>query len=187
MPKAKVVDYGPLAGLIGTWTGDKGLDVAPEPDGIAESPYYETIVFDEGGDVDNADSQVLAIVPYTQIVTRKSNDEVFHHQVGYWLWDAREGVVIQTLTIPRAVSVVAGAQWTAPAGDGPIEIVVAAQRGGADWGIVESPFMRDNASTVSFEHRVTIQGGILRYTETTVLEIYGKTFDHTDGNQLTRQ
>jgi len=27
------IDYGPLAGLIGTWTGSKGLDIAPEPDG----------------------------------------------------------------------------------------------------------------------------------------------------------
>ena len=40
------VDYGPLAGLIGTWKGDKGLDVSPEPDGKEENPFYETIVFE---------------------------------------------------------------------------------------------------------------------------------------------
>ena len=31
------VDYDPLAGLIGTWQGDRGMDVAPEPDGSEES------------------------------------------------------------------------------------------------------------------------------------------------------
>jgi hypothetical protein len=25
------VDYGPLFGLAGTWRGDKGMDVAPDP------------------------------------------------------------------------------------------------------------------------------------------------------------
>ena len=33
------IDYGPLAGLIGVWKGDKGLDVAPEPDGTENNPY----------------------------------------------------------------------------------------------------------------------------------------------------
>ena len=30
------IDYGPLAGLIGTWKGDKGMDVSPEPEGTEE-------------------------------------------------------------------------------------------------------------------------------------------------------
>ncbi|MBW2290584.1 MAG: hypothetical protein JRG90_22590, partial [Deltaproteobacteria bacterium] len=45
------IDYGPLTGLIGNWKGDKGMDVAPEPDGSEESPYWETIDFDAIGDV----------------------------------------------------------------------------------------------------------------------------------------
>ncbi len=50
------VDYGPLAGLIGVWKGDKGLDVAPEPDGSENNPYHETITFTAIGDVTNAES-----------------------------------------------------------------------------------------------------------------------------------
>ena len=69
------VDYGPLAGLVGTWKGDKGMDISPEPDGTEENPYYETIEFDAAGDVTNAESQTLAIVRYHQVVKRKSNDE----------------------------------------------------------------------------------------------------------------
>ena len=32
------VDYGPLAGLIGSWSGDKGTDIAPDPDGTETNP-----------------------------------------------------------------------------------------------------------------------------------------------------
>ena len=42
------------------------------------------------------------------------------------------------------------------------------------------------ARTLEFRHRVTLSGDTLRYEETTVLEIYGKRFDHTDANELER-
>jgi hypothetical protein len=37
------IDFGPLEELIGLWQGDKGTDIAPEPDGTEISPYFETI------------------------------------------------------------------------------------------------------------------------------------------------
>jgi hypothetical protein len=46
--------------------------------------------------------------------------------------------------------------------------------------------MRDNASTVGFSHRVEIDGDNMRYAETAKLEIYGRSFDHTDENELRR-
>jgi hypothetical protein len=49
------LDYGPLTGLIGTWTGDKGTDIAPEPDGTENNPYYETITYTAIGDVEDAE------------------------------------------------------------------------------------------------------------------------------------
>jgi tRNA nucleotidyltransferase (CCA-adding enzyme) len=181
------VDYGPLAGLIGRWQGDQGMDISPEPDGTEENPYYETIVFEAGGDVENAESQKLAIVGYHQVVRRKSNDEVFHDQVGYWLWDAASGTVMQTLTIPRGVSVVAGGRFAGDAkGTAPVVLEVAAGLGDPDWAIAQSPFMRDNASTVAFRHKVTIDDDRLAYAETTSLEIYGRRFEHTDENVLVR-
>ncbi len=77
------VDYGPLAGLVGEWRGDAGMDVAPEPEGDAQSPFYETIIFEACGDVDNAEQQRLAIVRYHQVVSRKANEKVFHKETGY--------------------------------------------------------------------------------------------------------
>jgi hypothetical protein len=182
------IDYGPLSGLIGNWRGNQGMDISPEPDGTEENPYYETIDFEAAGDVENAESQKLAIVRYHQIVRRKSNDEVFHDQVGYWLWEAESGTIIQTVTIPRGVSVIAGGRPDGGAkGSASIVLEVAAKLGDPDWGIVQSPFMRDNASTVAFRHRVTIDGDRLSYAETTSLEIYGRQFEHTDENELVRR
>ena len=98
----KTVDYGPLACLIGTWRGDKGLDVAPDPEGVEENPYYETLTFTPIGDVTNANSQVLVGLRYLQSVSRKSNDQVFHDQTSYWMWDAATGSVSQSLLIPAS-------------------------------------------------------------------------------------
>jgi len=181
------IDYGPLTGLIGTWKGDRGIDIAPEPDGTEENPYYETIEFEAAGDVENYESQTLVIVRYHQVVARKSNDEVFHDQVGYWLWDAQSETIMQTLTIPRAVSIVAGgsAQGGAKSG-GPLVLEVAAKLGDPDWGIAQSPFMRDSASTLAYRYRATLDGDRFSYAQTTSLEIYGRSFEHTDENNLVR-
>ncbi len=181
------IDYGPLAGLIGAWRGDKGMDVAPEPDGEERNPYYETIVFEAAGDVENAESQQLAIVHYHQNVKRKSNDEVFHDQVGYWLWDAASKTVMQTLTIPRGLSLVAGGAFEPGARTGgPIVLEVESGHGSSDWCIAQAPFLRDRAHTRGFRHRMTLDGDRLKYFETTSLEIYGRSFEHTDENELTR-
>jgi hypothetical protein len=179
------VDYGPLKGLIGTWKGDKGMDISPEPDGVEENPYYETIVFEAAGDVTNAEEQTLAIVRYHQVVTRKSNDEVFHDEIGYWLWDSANQVVVHSLAIPRAVTLVAGGSYSGDPGSERVTLEVRAADG-EEWGICQSPFMRDKARTVEFRHTIAVDADTLRYDETTVLEIYGKRFDHTDANELRR-
>ena len=95
MNEANDLDFGPLKGLIGVWTGDEGVDVAPEPDGAENNPYFETITYSALREVTNAESQNLAAVHYRQIVKRKSDGEVFHDESGYWMWDAEA----QTVTL----------------------------------------------------------------------------------------
>ena len=180
------VDYGPLALLPGTWQGNVGMDVAPEPDGSAHNPYHESIVFEAIGDVTNAKKQTLAAVRYHQVVQRKSDDCVFHNETGYWLWDGAQGLVVQTLTIPRGVSLVAGGTYRIGDGGNPTVLEVHAALDDADWTISQSPFMRDNARTLEFTHRVSIDENTLTYSETTVVDIYDERFDHTDANSLTR-
>ena len=181
------VDYGPLAALIGKWEGDQGVDIAPDPNGEVREPYFETITFEAGGTLSNAKEQTLVIVPYLQVVSRKSTGEVFHHQVGYWNWDPATGVIMESLTVPRGLALLAGGkyplleQYTSP-----IDLVVQVELGAADWGIAQSPFMRDKAKTTSFTHKLSVENETLTYSESTMLEIYGKTFDHIDKNTLKR-
>lgn len=173
--------------LIGTWTGDKGMDVAPEPGGSEENPYFETIVCEAIGDVTHAEKQTLAVVRYLQRVSRKSNGEVFLDETGYWMWDGATHTVMHSLVIPRAVAVLAGGRYRSDSTKGPVVLDVAAKMGDADWGILQSPFMGRMAKTLEFRHHVEVDGDKMRYDETTVLDIYGEKFDHTDKNELTRQ
>ena len=179
------IDYGPLSELIGIWQGDKGLDVAPEPDGSEENPYYETITYSAIGDVTNAETQTLSVVHYRQIVQRKSNDDIFHDETGYWMWDPHSAMIMHSLVIPRAVCVLAGGHYTPP--DNPIEpisIDVSAHLNDKDWSIIQSPFMQQNARTTAFRQKITVANGKLSYFENTTVDIYGKAFEHTDQNEL---
>jgi len=181
-----VIDYGPLAELVGVWKGDRGIDVSPEPDGMENNPYHETITYTAVGDVTNAGSQVLSVLNYRQIVQRKSDDAVFHDETGYWMWDPATEVIMHSLVIPRAVCVLAGGSATA-VDNGMIDLVVAASVTSDDWSIIQSPFMRDNARTTEFRQKITVGGGRMSYSETTMVEIYGRVTEHTDGNELIRQ
>lgn len=185
MTEQHEVDYGPLAGLIGVWRGDKGMDVAPEPDGEERSPYFETITFQALVPVTNAESQHLAALHYRQIVRRKSTGEIFHDETGYWMWDAAAKLVMHSLLIPRAVGVLAGGTYH-PSSDkgGIVTMEVAAKHDDPSWNIIQSPFMKEKARTLEFSHKVQVGNGKLTYAETTVVEIYGKVFRHTDQNEL---
>ncbi len=178
----ETVEYGPLSGLIGTWKGDKGMDVAPDPEGKEENPYYETITFEGAGYAVNAEKQKLAAVRYHQEVRRKSDDTVFHDQTGYWMWDTEAGNIFQSLTIPRAVCLLASGEAAA---DSDCDFVLSVEAQEAD--IVQSPFMDKNAKTLSFRHTVTITDNLMHYAETTMVDIYGGVFEHTDTNTLIKE
>ncbi|MDQ6954368.1 MAG: heme-binding beta-barrel domain-containing protein [Mariprofundaceae bacterium] len=173
------INFGPLTQLIGVWKGDKGTDIAPEPSGQANNPYFETITFEIVGDVSNAETQTLAVLHYKQIVQRAENGEVFHHQVGYWSWDAATGVITHSFTIPRGVGVVACGKVN-EAGN-VIEVST-----NAEGGITQSAFMEHNAKTTAFSQVFTTEGDRLSYKQAIMLNIYGKTFEHTDSNTLVR-
>ncbi len=179
------VELGPLNQLLGIWKGKGGKDIAPDPDGIEENAYYETLEFKVVGDVDNAEEQTLAIVQYEQYIRRVTNDEVLHHQLGYWTWDAETQVVSNSFTIPRRVAVIAGGTVEQTSVD--TSFSVAAENGNQNWGIIEAEFMRKKASTKTFNQTLKVQGNILSYQQTMLIDIYGKNqFEHTDENTLSR-
>ena len=182
------INYGPLAQLIGTWKGNQGTDIAPEPNGEENNSYFETITYEAIGDVSNAETQTLAVLHYTQIVSRKENNEVFHHQSGYWSWDSETGVITHSFTIPRGVGVVAcGKVLDDENLPNATVIEVSAEDTGFDGGIAQSSFMQKKARTTAFSQTLTIEGDTLTYQQTIMLDIYNKTFEHTDTNTLMRQ
>jgi len=190
MPKKIItpeVNYGPLQGLIGTWKGDKGMDVSPEVIGDEKSPFYETMVFEGAGDLTNAGIQKIAMVRYHLVVSKKINDEVFHDQVGYWLWDEANSIIMHSLTVPRGLCVLAGGTFKGKSSKSKtITLEVKAGIKDKNWGIVQSPFMNKNAKTLEFRQKISISPKKLEYFETTVLKIYGRKFDHTDKNTLVK-
>lgn len=182
------IQYGPLSGLIGVWTGEKGLDVSPEPEGKEETAYFETITFSEVGDATNAGKQTLAVLHYRQIVQNLSTGNVFHDETGYWMWEASTNTIMHSLSIPRGVTLLAGGVYKEDdKNKHTITLSVSASVDDKYWNIVQSPFMTENAKTNQFDHNIILQGDKLSYKELMKLEIYDKTFDHTDENILTRQ
>ena len=82
------------------------------------------------------------------------------------------------------VGLLPAGRWTpAPA---PVVLEVASATESDEWGIVQSPFMRARARTVGFRHRDVVDGDTLTYEEATIVDIYGRRFEHTDTNTLTR-
>jgi hypothetical protein len=177
--------FGPLFPLIGTWEGDKGTDVSPEKVGEEITPYFETITIEPVGDAKNADEQTLVVLFYKQVVTNKATQKGFHHQIGYWYFDKSNGELMYSLTIPRAVSVLA--RGSAKEDGGRHKYSVASQAGSENFGIVQSEFMSKKAKTLGFKMDVEVSGDTLTYSMLTDLHIYGRAFSHTDKNQLTRK
>jgi len=53
-------------------------------------------------------SQVLYGLDYRMAAWRGSEENPFHTEVGYWMWDARDSEVVRCFLIPRGSAVVAG-------------------------------------------------------------------------------
>lgn len=182
------VDFGPLSKLIGKWQGKRGVDVSPEPDGIENNSFYETIEFSAVGEVSNAEEQYLAAVHYHQRVYRNTNDKPLHDQTGYWLWDASQKTLIHSFTVPRGICVLAGGRYDlAQAQENhPTVLQVTSSIDHAEWPIIQTMFMSEKAKTLAFDQSLSVGDEHLSYQQKTLLDIYGKTFTHTDESELQR-
>ena len=179
------IDYGPLAQLLGKWIGNKGLDNAPdanaEPD---KNAYTDELTFTLAGAAENAEEQELVAVSYHHLVRKNENGLIFHDQIGHWIYEPETGLIMHSLTIPRAICLLAGGQFEQE-GDESI-FKVEANAGSETFGIVQSPFMVEKARTTAFHMRLSVKGNELHYKETTFLHIYGKDFEHEDESRLKR-
>ncbi|MEM7549778.1 MAG: heme-binding beta-barrel domain-containing protein [Bacteroidota bacterium] len=176
------IDYGPLHKLVGKWAGNKGSDISPLPDGSTETPYHEEIELFASGNLKNAQTQTVSMLRYHRVVRRSSNNEVFHDESGYYIWDAENEIVINAFVLPRGISVLASGNYKEI--DGEIEMDLEADCDESCWGILQSPFLEKKAKTSAYSKKIKIGKDYWSYKEKTVLDIYGKSFDHFDSNTL---
>lgn len=183
MPVPTPAQLGPLAGLAGTWEGDQGLDISYHHDvgEIVETPYREKVELKPFGPVDNGVQQLFGL-DYRMAAYKQGEDEPFHTEVGYWLWDAANGQFLRSFMVPRGQVVIAGGDATAES----TTIELSAAHGSSTYGILSNLHLETNATTPSYTCTLTIGDGEWSYDETTVYEVKAKgmTIQHRDRNTL---
>lgn len=183
MPVPSDAQLGPLAGLAGTWEGDKGVDVSYHHDvgEIVETPYRETVEFKPFGPVENG-VQTLFGLDYRMAAYKMDEDEPFHTEVGYWLWDAANGQFMRSFMVPRGQVVIAGGPATADSKT----IELKAETGSSTYGILSNQYLSEFSTTPEYSCTLTLGDGEWSYTETTVYDVKAKglTIQHTDRNTL---
>lgn len=178
-------EWGPLAGLIGEWEGIGGIDVAysHERHEVIETPYSEKVTMKPFGPVRNGRQELFGL-DYRTAMWRGNEENPFHTEVGYWLWDAAAGEVLRCFVVPRGITVTSGGITSADART----FTMRAAQEGSPYRIGENTYLAANASTVAYESTVSVGDGTWSYDEVTTLrmaEIEGE-FAHTDRNTLVR-
>jgi hypothetical protein len=177
-----LANLGPLARLAGRWRGTSGVDVNPKAGGPETAAYSETIDL-EPIDPQTNGPQLLYGLRYHQHVVRPGEIATYHDQVGYWLWEPATGALYQTVSIPRAQTVLAMGHAAADA----TRFELSARRGTTVNGIVSQPFLEAAFTTLEYRIVVTLGAdGGWSYDEDTVMMIKGQSepFHHRDINRF---
>lgn len=179
-------EWGPLAALAGEWQGEGGLDTAFQHarDEVVKTPYLEKLTLKPFGPVVNGDQSLYGL-DYKSAMWRDSEENPFHTEVGYWLWDAATGEIVRGFVVPRGITVLAGGTAAADA----TSFELAADLGGTNYTIGENRYLAQRASTVSYRVSITVDGpDTWSYEETTMLRMteFPDLFAHTDHNTLHR-
>jgi len=179
-------EWGPLQALSGEWESDKGgLDTAfSHSEGkVLGTPYLERATFKPFGPVDNGDQHLYGL-DYKTAMWRGDEQNPFHTEVGYWLWDAATGEVLRGFVVPRGITVLAGGIAAPDA----TEFTLRAAQGEAQYSIGENTYLAKNASTLNYEVTITTSEDSWSYREDTILRMreLDTPFHHTDANTLRR-
>jgi len=174
---------GPLKNLIGRWEGNTGEDTAPSPSrGIEVNKFREIIDFELINEVDNHE-QFINGVRYKMTAWEDGDEEPFHEEVGYYLWDADRKEIIKSFIIPRGVSVLAGGVSEGNASS----IYLEANRGSNTYGICSNLFLEKEFKTMKYTLNLDfINEHTFKYEQITQLKIKNQEelFLHKDTNIL---
>ncbi len=179
--------FGPLTLLAGDWEGSSGTDFSFHHDeqGTGSTPYFETVQLKPFGPVDNG-SQHLYGLDYRMAAWRMTelNDDPFHTEVGYWLYDPADQILSRCFMVPRGSVLIASGR-VAPAAT---EFLLTAQRGSVTNGILSNSYLDEHARTDTYEIRISVAPDTWNYESTTILTMSNldAPLRHTDRNSLTR-
>ena len=186
MPAPTPEELGPLAGLAGTWEGSKGLDVSfHNADGeIGDTPYTEKVTLSPFGPVDNGHQKLFGL-DYRMAAWRNGEDDPFHTEIGYWMWDSVRSEIYRCVMVPRATVLLSGGVVAPDAKSFTLNCAL----GGKDcFGILQNPHINEHESTNRFSITIDVGEDTWSYQES--MDVYisrlGKEMQHKDGNTLTR-
>jgi hypothetical protein len=177
-----IKNLGPLAALAGTWQGDAGVDVSRIKSRETVTKYREKAVFEPVGPVNNGPQKLYGL-RYSMTAWRLGEDDGFHEEVGYWLWDAANKQVLRCFMVPRGVLINAGGDAEADSKSFHME----AEVGSETYGIMSNKFLDETYKTKKYVLDVNIHDdGKFSYKQDTQLwiPINEAIFHHTDENTL---
>jgi hypothetical protein len=171
-----LANLGPLRALAGAWEGE-GVDTHPVITGTLDEPYRELIEFTPIDPQLNG-PQLLYGLRYHVHVNKLTEKLTFHDQIGYWLWEPKTGVLMQTLAIPRGQVALASGSADKDAR----VLTVSATLGAECFGICSAPFLQKNFLTRSYTQTIRVESAtVISYEQDTVLETPGRPpFHHLD-------
>jgi hypothetical protein len=179
-------EWGPLGLMAGEWESESGgLDTAfsHAQAKVLGTPYREKCSMKPFGPVDNG-SQHLYGLDYRSAMWRGDEDNPFHTEVGYWLWDGATGEILKGFVVPRGITTLAGGTASADA----TKFTLRADLGHKLYSIGENQYLANHASTLSYEVTITLGQDTWSYEESTMLKMseLGEPLNHTDHNTLRR-
>ena len=176
--------WGPLAALIGEWEGSEGLDISYHNahGQVRETPYRERVTLEPFGPVANGSQQLYGL-DYRMAAWRLNEENPFHTEVGYWLWDAEDSQVIRAFVVPRGTTLLAGGQ----AGASDSSFLLEANVGSETYGILSNRYLAAKARTTKYTCQVFTANGAFSYEScTTYVHGVGGEIAHIDRNTLRR-
>jgi len=182
------INYGPLRFLIGKWAseGFLGENRAPDPDRKVENTKFrQEMVFEPAGDIENHEQLLYALRYSTMAWEEGDDEEPFHEEVGYFIWDKANRQVMKSFIVPRGIAVNAGGD----ANIDDIEFTVKAELGSPTYGLCSNKFLDEQFQTISYEVKFELlDENRFLYNENTRIKITGQDqiFDHTEKNELIR-
>lgn len=179
-----LANLGPLRRLAGVWEGLKGVDVNPKGEGPERREFLERIEMQPIDPQANGPQMLYGLRYHVHIVA-SDEESTFHDQTGYWLYEPATGLVMQTLSIPRGQTALAGGQAAADAD----KLTVRAERGTPGYGISSIDFLEWAFRTDAYQLDVTFhENGDWSYVSTTTLQVRGRDepFPHIDRNRLSK-